>query len=862
MEDRGMIRNTCPIVALLALLVACSCSDSDPDPGGEKKPVAKDVAAEGASADAVADSWRDAPAEALGEAGPEELPEESSDVGDPWAELCLPCAEDSECGAFGAACVVDSDRAGGFCAIPCESGGLCPDGYACSSHGGVTLCVPKSGTCQCVPGTEGTERPCSNENPFGICPGIEVCQGAAGWSDCSAPTPAEESCNDLDDDCDGTADEDWPDKGNACDDAGEDLCDNGQLACAKDGTGLVCVEEANKTESCNEVDDDCDGSIDEDWPDKGKPCDGDDEDLCEAGAYQCAADGLGLVCVDEAEEIEACNGMDDDCDGQLDEAGAAGCTPGWLDLDDDGHGAGDEVCLCSPEGLSQTGDDCDDTDSAVNPETLEDCLTSWDDNCDGEVNGEDSLNCADHYKDADSDGFGAGLAVCLCSPDEEYATQQDGDCDDSVATTFPGAPELCDLEDNDCDDSSDEEPWAVEGPMVLYAAPGPAVPYPPELGPPGAARLADGTFVVLATAKPAVGPGQAHAFRFDKDLSLLDGPVVATTLPAAGEGYTLSQGYMTRMVGDGGMNALASFVRVRANNFFWNCAWQGESEAMVAWLKGEADGKVSASAGTVNGSVPTTTCEWWTITITPPGIAWNGDQFLLAWEDQTAGPGKGYVRVAVAGVEGQVEGQKIPLENPDEAAAGMAESTYSFVRYSLPLIMAGQENAMVVWRKPGEPWVSRYLLMKPDFSAVVAGPFELALPEGSAWQMSGIRLDGEYMVAQQNAHGTSIIFWRVEETSGAVLGSLVHSNLGNQYLTGYPQLVPMGDGAGFALVQEAELQFGWVSRDFGIGPTITKIVKPSSGATAAAVVADSAAQAVLFWMNGATLEAARVGCPQ
>jgi len=75
-----------------------------------------------------------------------------------------------------------------------------------------------------------------------------------------------------------------------------------------------------KPEECNGVDDDCDGQVDEDFP-LGDACDGDDSDLCTNGTFTCTDDGSGVECVNESEEniTELCNLLDDDCDGEIDE---------------------------------------------------------------------------------------------------------------------------------------------------------------------------------------------------------------------------------------------------------------------------------------------------------------------------------------------------------------------------------------------------------------------------------------------------------------------------------------------------------------------------------------------------------------
>jgi triacylglycerol lipase len=72
-------------------------------------------------------------------------------------------------------------------------------------------------------------------------------------------------------------------------------------------------------ERCNGRDDDGDGATDEDWPELGGPCDGDDEDLCPNGTWRCRADGAGVECVELVSAVEVCNGRDDDCDGETDE---------------------------------------------------------------------------------------------------------------------------------------------------------------------------------------------------------------------------------------------------------------------------------------------------------------------------------------------------------------------------------------------------------------------------------------------------------------------------------------------------------------------------------------------------------------
>ena len=107
-----------------------------------------------------------------------------------------------------------------------------------------------------------------------------------------------ETCNNLDDDCDGKVDEDFPNKGNACDDGKLGACrGTGSLGCTANGAGLQCnITSPGATphaEICNGLDDNCNGAIDE---------------------------GINCTpgCVPTS-PTDLCNGLDDDCDGAFEE---------------------------------------------------------------------------------------------------------------------------------------------------------------------------------------------------------------------------------------------------------------------------------------------------------------------------------------------------------------------------------------------------------------------------------------------------------------------------------------------------------------------------------------------------------------
>ena len=144
-------------------------------------------------------------------------------------------------------------------------------------------------------------------------------------------------------------------------------------------------------------------------------------------------------------------GVDDSTPG-TDSQPATDCSDGYVDVDLDGYGTGDIVLICEGESGASEGGDCDDSDPQVFPGASEVC-DDVDQDCDSTV---DEGVVQIFWLDADSDGFGSPAeSIQACVAPDGYA-DNDGDCNDSNNAAFPGATEVCNADDEDCDNGVDE----------------------------------------------------------------------------------------------------------------------------------------------------------------------------------------------------------------------------------------------------------------------------------------------------------------------------------------------------------------------------------------------------------------------
>jgi hypothetical protein len=271
-----------------------------------------------------------------------------------------------------------------------------------------------------------------------------------------------ESCDGIDNDCDGLVDDaDDPVSGRATWYQDLDGDGYGNAGVSRDAceapTGYVddptdCDDlstlfhpGAEETDCTDERDLNCDGSIgyadaDEDGFAACEDCD-DANNTAHPGA------------------VEICDGVDNNCDGSTDESDAVDASTWYNDTDNDGYGDPDdsaEACD-APYGYVDDATDCDDTNGLVNEGATETC-DGADNDCDGWVDDTDPdvTGTTTWYGDSDGDGIGGQqFQQDACTAPAGFVSTNT-DCDDLDATSFPGASEVCDEADNDCDGTVDE----------------------------------------------------------------------------------------------------------------------------------------------------------------------------------------------------------------------------------------------------------------------------------------------------------------------------------------------------------------------------------------------------------------------
>ncbi len=385
-------------------------------------------------------------------------PDAEPDMGEPG---CVPepesCnGEDDDCDGR-----IDEGEPGG--GKDCDTGedGVCAFGLT-ACDGGSIVCQQVQ-RAQLTDDCDGLDEDCDGETDEdaadqGRCDTEELGACAEGRMVCSGgefrcvpvATPEAETCNGEDDDCDGDTDEENPEGGAACETELEGLCRPGTLTCA--GGALGCVQNVQPAaEVCNGLDDDCDGETDEAFADLGDAC------VVGVGACErestriCNEAGDGTTCDASAGngEPELCNGVDDDCDEQVDEGFGLG------EACESGVGAcaamGETACNEAGDGTI-----CD----AQEGEPGDEACNELDDDCDGETDEDFALGaaCVDESGQCPAPGVnvcneagdGVACAAAPVEPTGEICNDFDDDCDGEVDETFPEKGDPCVVGEGAC----------------------------------------------------------------------------------------------------------------------------------------------------------------------------------------------------------------------------------------------------------------------------------------------------------------------------------------------------------------------------------------------------------------------------
>jgi len=287
--------------------------------------------------------------------------------------------------------------------------------------------------------TDGDEEPdCTDVDDDG--------DGDPDVSDCAHLDPtrfagATETCDDVDSDCDGDLVDEFDDTDSDGEPDCTDVDDDGDGD--PDDTDCEPLDDAiynGAVEACDALDSDCDGDTVDGFADT----DGDGIPNCVDGDADGDGWGFAVDCDDLDDDVhpgavEECDAVDSDCDGDL--------VDGFVDTD--GDGTPDCAEDDSDGDGSLNGDDCAPLDPDIFPGNVE----VPDDGVDQDCSGADQVSC---FEDEDEDGFGGGPAVLL-EGDCGDLLVDGSDCDDDDELIHPDADELCDDVDNDCDGDLDED---------------------------------------------------------------------------------------------------------------------------------------------------------------------------------------------------------------------------------------------------------------------------------------------------------------------------------------------------------------------------------------------------------------------
>jgi hypothetical protein len=289
---------------------------------------------------------------------------------------------------------------------------------------------------------------------IGACQGFGhiVCEDNIFHCDAVEGIPSVEQCNGIDDDCDGEIDEDFAELGNPCGEGIGDCISSGVFVCDQaDNTLVICSAETlpPSGESCDGTDNNCDGTIDEGY-DIGAVCSV-GVGACErSGVSECSADGQGTLCNVSSGPPgeEECNNLDDDCNGLVDNGLHLGedCTVGLGACEVHGR------IICSENGSTQ----CDAVARNPSEEICDGIDNDCDGSVDEAANGSPILSKACYSGPDGSLGIGVcrnGTQLCIngifgactgeVTPTDEICNGNDDDCNGDIDNNIPGVGSAC-----------------------------------------------------------------------------------------------------------------------------------------------------------------------------------------------------------------------------------------------------------------------------------------------------------------------------------------------------------------------------------------------------------------------------------